>query len=1770
MESKDAFTVDMFWAKQEGTDDYNQQSLGVSVLKGFSIRDSSGKPWMTITNRAGAEMGEKQNIYSDRVNVALPNMGVAVSAEGRLIGDAKTYYLQAGKKLGDNSEIAIGYGTRYPGMPERLTISMNTSFTLGQLWRAVAANTAEELSGGTALKGFDAKLDGFYAGNENDPRVKELKAAFQRDVASKLVRQDIGRLAKDIRDLRAAGAFMDNTRVRGMVGFTTNPIGDGLADRAVGGGFTAGTQTTLTLNKTQKALLEQKVQSIYREGMRLQARMMDLTKEWEGILVEVAESQWELKMAKAMAEGAPDEALRRDGAARVAAAELRLRQAAIRYNTMVGRPEGDPLPFTDLSSADVQAVLAQIKDIMAAQDPLTEVMKGLDPEVMKDALGDQPFNIVDWIPWVDQITFSFGAQFQDFMANQVLGIGGSVRLPIYDPASKERDKAYRFEAEASIIEMRGVWEKYAARAESERLESRGWTAGSELLSRRAAESARALADAIRGYRNGLVPQSRLREAYDQWRFYAGGMMTASAQASLAQGWAGLDQAFGRARPDQRAPSRVDTFQQAFDQAASSARGLDELEARRQAAEHMTLANSSRIQKFYADLFIGWNISATGVGWLPSFGITGVGITPILTFELKTDELRDLQVRQGQGQEAYFRQAQTKLEADLALEFYRQTVAWTQAGRQAQLIQGDLIPALEAALAATASIADPAAREQARAKAQTELDGATRRLQLAVQMREQARAAINHLLGRAPGAALDMGLTPEKALADLRVILAAKNGVAADLAVLDSRIEVARAVEVMADKNLKVDELRLEPVSLVVRSLGRLARALSEESVGNPDLVAAARVQTLEAERARAAYEEDLPVRQAQARAELSAAESALRESRGRGDAQGRLEAMDLEGRILLLQGALARLDAKAGSAPEGKLPATFAELGDRVAGAEQDLAYSGRDVNVEVFSPETQTSRSVMGVRYFNAKQDLGMNPIGQEYLESWVEFRLRSQATPEAVLMALAKLRTDKATRIHSNDSAAARARGQVLTSDFETTVRLKRWLDAQTALPASGEARRDLAAFQRAVDARLAVQGGRIKALLALPATTSIDELARLVPGEAGGQTGDVTALAGRMLADVRALDVARLRETVFEGGIPESFGNEDSLIHQIRADVIADRMSYKGFTPVAAFGVFRGQAVTGGYLEAPDPRSIETGLQRVLSDSVRKELESQGRMQELALSLHLLMTGVEGRAKLAEKQSALVAAAQADYQAVAARVDRGLATQDELFSAQDALVRSWLELSNTLTALKRDFITLVTELEALGYDHKKLLGGVAAPYLPEAPAPASPTALLADYASRRSLDPAFAAKLEAALAALPGAGPEAAAAYAEAARWYRSMSESAELVRRHPDYTPEERLALLTKADVEGRRQQVSAILGRVLTGLRDAGAPRAEVMALIGSDLDGQLSEAGGLDVRERALEGRLRKAVLDAVAMPLAVRGSVDRLEEIHGRLSEARQALREEALKSRRAPTEFLLTDMALDRFLRVQAEYDEAVARFYGSAELKADADLARFFDGLHPLRDSLSRRKDLVRQGRGMLALDALVGLAGDRVAALRWERGLPSEVDAALHAERQLLDLQAAWRAKDPKGLEPLVVLTKPGADGKRTWKAADWLTESELNRLYGGRVVTDDAGRRWVTLNDGVRYEVVSGVDAAEGRLIAARGAKDSNEARRTLYNTLRTSEFALLSMDGSAVEGLSYADLSARARAGQTFVFVSEADGRGLRPAAHPLKALWDGPGSVET
>ncbi|MFA6004148.1 MAG: hypothetical protein WC881_08770, partial [Elusimicrobiota bacterium] len=61
LDSRDAFTVDLFFSQVSGTDDIAQKAVGATILKGFTIRNAEGKPVVQISNRASAERGDKTN-----------------------------------------------------------------------------------------------------------------------------------------------------------------------------------------------------------------------------------------------------------------------------------------------------------------------------------------------------------------------------------------------------------------------------------------------------------------------------------------------------------------------------------------------------------------------------------------------------------------------------------------------------------------------------------------------------------------------------------------------------------------------------------------------------------------------------------------------------------------------------------------------------------------------------------------------------------------------------------------------------------------------------------------------------------------------------------------------------------------------------------------------------------------------------------------------------------------------------------------------------------------------------------------------------------------------------------------------------------------------------------------------------------------------------------------------------------------------------------------------------------------------------------------------------------------------------------------------------------------------------------------------------------------------------------------------------------------------------------------------------------------------------
>ena len=169
---------------------------------------------------------------------------------------------------------------------------------------------------------------------------------------------------------------------------------------------------------------------------------------------------------------------------------------------------------------------------------------------------------------------------------------------------------------------------------------------------------------------------------------------------------------------------------------------------------------SSIQKAAVDLVVGTGLTATGVNWIPSIGLTGFPVMPILQFELKPEELRELQVAQGQGQTQYYLQLKTRLEADLAVRFTQNLLAAQTALRSAAVLEREVIPQLQSQLDAEQSRAVPGAASVAATSAARRLDEAKGRLEQSRLAGRQALAVMNYLMGRPEDAPLQVDLDGE--------------------------------------------------------------------------------------------------------------------------------------------------------------------------------------------------------------------------------------------------------------------------------------------------------------------------------------------------------------------------------------------------------------------------------------------------------------------------------------------------------------------------------------------------------------------------------------------------------------------------------------------------------------------------------------------------------------------------------------------------------------------------------------------------------------------------------------------------------------------------------------------------------------------------------------------------------------------------------------------------------------------------------------------------
>jgi len=1785
----DSFTVSLFGAETRGTDDIQQGSLGTTVIKGFSIKNDQGKTWLQINNSATAELGQQANTLGDQLSFTLPDKGITLSAQGQIIGGASDYYASLSKKVGDNTAVSLGYGSQYIGMPNRLSLTLNTSFTLAQLWQAVADHSVEDLKGGATLAKFNSDMSSFFGGDAKNasPTVAALSQVYETDVARKLISQDIGTLTRDIQDLRKAGAIMDNTRTRAMVGFTSGSVDNTTADLAVGGGPTVGTYTQLTLTKTQKTLIEDKAASLYREGLRLQDRLIAITKEWQGDVAALAEAQWDVKLANYEIQNAPNTSLRADAGVRLAQAQDRLHQALLNYNALTGRPSTAGSPFAELNADDLQQLMGNIRALIASPDRLNVILGRLDKSELERNLGPNPFNAMDWLPWVDRLSVGFGVQYQDMMNNQVLTLGGSVRLPIYDPASKAANHAYQIESQATGLELEQAYAERAVARQAELDRARAWQASAAQIAPQGPAAAQRLSDAIRQYRNGLIGPDDLRRAFDDWRWYAQATLEASSNASLAAAAAAIDAPPAGAAPLPSDPARVSSFDDAFALAVKNSRSLAEVADRAMAAEDMARAQEHRIQKAWLDLSVGLGLTDTGLGWIPSIKITGIPVTPIFGFEFKSEELRELQVAQHDQQKAYYDALKESLKTGLAIRFYQEVVAYRSAQTDVGLYDNVVLPRLSAGGAAR------------------DLDAARVGRERAVAAQAEALAQLNFLLGRAAGAPLEIDMDAAQAFAALQALVKSSDPVKTQERVLDARVEIARAVEGMVDKNLKVQTLQLEPVSIIVRSFGRLIGALGDGPIYDQDKAAAARINTLTEERARQAFASQNADQAQRLRQRLAAAISE-RERLDPADPLSVVKSNDLDGEILNLRSGLLALGEEPTAAAPRKAvppanaaapvgaplvaapaPTSWSEMQGRLRQAEQALAPKPATAPPDIPAPDVvDQQRSSAYMRYDYAQQTLGQDPINKGFAEGWIEVRLRDPNTPASVLMSLARLRDEKADRIHDTELAGANVDADVLLAQFQADVRLSRWLAAR------GDS--DAAAFKtlRAeVEARVKAESDRLAYLLG---TASGAGLAALVPQGAGDDKGPAD-LASGLIDDIRGRQIDVVRSTIFsDGGLPDSFGTEDGLMQQIRANTIAERMSYKGFSPVLAAGIFQGTPIQGVFLEAPDPREIQRALESVMSDVLRKQMESDGRMKELSLHLSSLMAQVSDGAKELEARRGQIEAAEADLRARTALAT----TPDGIreFEASEArLAQAWSDFDRAMVTTKSSFIELVSELQALGEGSTGTLHPLLTPLAPTPTPSLRPDAreALLDFWAERLGDPAFQAAQDAVLAqAGPAVPAELLARLADDARAYQTALRDAEAVRQN-DFTASERLDLLARNDLEGKRQAVRADAAEILRGLGGldphAGPGAAALLDFMRAQADKAASD-GAIDLASRReMLATFRESFWGGENLSPEVAGAFSRLGDRQKAVDDASDLLMAQYLSAKGdKPTDFVLSDLLLDKYLKAERDFDEELARTLESAPFQNDKALARSLDGVFDVRASLARASETAAHGRGIEALNALIMLESTRLRGARWTGRPPQEIDRDASALQSLVDLKGKWEAGS-SDLQPLYALTRVGPGGLRTWSVDRWLTPAEYQAFRDQGAIREDGGRQYVDgskLKDAQadQYEIIGGVDVADALKTGAARALSDNADAVKLYGALGSSDFVLVGAPGGPLKPLSFAQVygpQGLSETGRLFYFAAPDPDHPeyAQDALSPLMAqslppekvvtlAWDGSGPV--
>ncbi|MDE2313541.1 MAG: hypothetical protein KGL04_05150, partial [Elusimicrobia bacterium] len=564
-------------------------------------------------------------------------------------------------------------------------------------------------------------------------------------------------------------------------------------------------------------------------------------------------------------------------------------------------------------------------------------------------------------------------------------------------------------------------------------------------------------------------------------------------------------------------------------------------------------------------------------------------------------------------------------------------------------------------------------------------------------------------------------------------------------------------------------------------------------------------------------------------------------------------------------------------------------------------------------------------------------------------------------------------------------------------------------------------------------------------------------------------------------------------------------------IRTDILLKHMASSNITPVAAFGVFRGQPIEGLFLKTPDPTTVEAGLESVLSKDMLAKLKASGELQDLTLHLSQLMQAVRDDAQTLESQRRLIQSAQAQYEGLLGQ--SGPQAAANLQAAQSELIHAWLDFNSQAAKSKSDVIELSGEIQALGYSPSQEGTASSSDISSEAqPSGELSQGMMAYWADRTAASD-FTARQQ---NILDGFGPLLSQDFKERLSsdiqaWSRARSEARRL--RSGDLPAVKKDALLVQNDAAGKQEAVEQDLAALVNALSSAGSSSAaassdlkQLLVFLQNDMDAQANATKNQRLKYNKSVEELRKTYWDSLSpgLPPKVAGAFTRLESLQKSLREDWQSLLDSYMENDSGTEPFIMKDVQLDAYLKDQHAFNQEIISLLKSEDVRKNPAALEGLEALYDVRTALNQEIAVAQYGRGMAALDALIELDQVRLDAARGESKGPDAIAAAAQSLQTLEAMKQRW-LNGTDSLQPVYAVLPIMGDGKGVSVVAEWLTQKEIDaRQTNGQgeplsgTIMEKGGRYYLDTGEN-QFPIAAGVDGFQNGVDAAQAAVAQNKS-----------------------------------------------------------------------